>query len=411
LDLGFTHDGAIQFVLVGDGVNTPIISSNPPVGWMQATFEAIGDKTLREISMPASHNSGMSVFHYRTGLPHNTITQSLDIYEQLVNGVRWLDIRPIFTWTEPKGFYTSGLSFSFVYDFMGALGMVLHEIVNHINRFTDDYPGELIILDITHDMNELIELHSFSPSMWLEFSEKVLQKIHDLWIPHPDLPFDLSVLPLSTFITPGSKSAVLTRVRTDATFREDEQQWVNRTKLDPAISKPGYKEAFTHFCQFYTSWENDGIYGFRATPEENEKDRNRFTGGKADSALPPSLFHAERLPITGSYPILTPYPRTESPAFIAGDQIRKLREFRVDPGSPVHRSSWIWTLSDRQAEDIGNMADSILGAAAGAHKELFTKLWPVLSYNVYPNIIEVDNVFNNQFLALTMAINAAFARG
>jgi len=41
---------------------------------------------------------------------------------------------------------------------------------------------------------------------------------------------------------------------------------------------------------------------------------------------------------------------------------------------------------------------------------LFSKLWPAISENTYPNLIEVDDFHNSQFTALAMAINNKYAK-
>src|SRR6187402_1999205 len=86
INLGYVHDGTVPFILSGDGAQE-YVSSNPPLAWMQATLSTIGSKTLREISMPASHDAGMSqLTRPYGGVNHNTKTQSVHVYKQLQYG-------------------------------------------------------------------------------------------------------------------------------------------------------------------------------------------------------------------------------------------------------------------------------------------------------------------------------------
>jgi hypothetical protein len=97
LNLGHVRDGTVLFMLVRDGISKPFTSTNPPIAWMQATFPGIGCKTLREVCVPASHDSGMSeITSGGLGIKHNTETKPVDVYQQLINGARFFDIRPIY---------------------------------------------------------------------------------------------------------------------------------------------------------------------------------------------------------------------------------------------------------------------------------------------------------------------------
>ncbi|TVY75692.1 PI-PLC X-box domain-containing protein [Lachnellula suecica] len=206
IDLGWKHDGAVSFVLTGND-SSNYVSSNPPVAWMQATFPTIGSRTLREIAMPESHDAGMSeLTHAYLGVPYNTQTQSVHIYKQLVFGARWFDLRP----AHRKGHWYAGhFSHTVGKWFGGATGRNIENVVRDINRFTSESPGELIFLDLSHDMDIDRWWAPLRPIMWQKLYRQ-LAKINDLWVEHPDdLPEDLSSVPLSTFVTPGSKSAVI----------------------------------------------------------------------------------------------------------------------------------------------------------------------------------------------------------
>jgi hypothetical protein len=177
---------------------------------MQKSLSSIGSKTMREIAMPGSHNSGMDTLtnRYYGGIEHNTLTQSVGVYNQAENGARYFDIRPVY---RGKTFLTGHFS-KLIGKHAGGTGTSILDIVHDINRFTSDFPGELIILDVTHDMNIDQNFRRFTPELWQELYV-LLNGIADLWIPPSgDLPYDLSTAPLSTFITPGSKSSIIVRL-------------------------------------------------------------------------------------------------------------------------------------------------------------------------------------------------------
>ena len=61
--------------------------------WMADNLGVIGGKALRQLALPASHDSGM----YLGGLAVFGKTQDLNIYSQLAYGVRYFDLRPKYT--------------------------------------------------------------------------------------------------------------------------------------------------------------------------------------------------------------------------------------------------------------------------------------------------------------------------
>jgi hypothetical protein len=60
---------------------------------MQANLDLIGDRSLKQLTLPASHDAAM----YLTGFPQSLgRTQNLSIFDQLNHGVRYFDLRPAF---------------------------------------------------------------------------------------------------------------------------------------------------------------------------------------------------------------------------------------------------------------------------------------------------------------------------
>jgi hypothetical protein len=460
INLGFVQNGAVSFVLSGNGGGL-YISSNPPVAWMQSILSSIGSNSLREIAMPASHDSGMNeVTLSWGGVPHNTKTQTANTFKQLINGARVFDIRPLY-W---HGRLYTGHFSKFGSGAVGGTGREIPNIVKDINTFTNQHPGELIILDISHQMNADRRFRDFGPKIWAELYEE-LNKIQALWVPSTsNFPGDLSSLPLSTFITPGSKSAVLVRLPKGAPLPQSGRKSRSFMKQDVA--------AVATYAGTAGADPTDGITAQGPAVEGDDNDNSTAidndtitptptslppalsTYGGADSstsdddpdfpangspidASPASMapfpistdiptaepelepmpaevpvpmgtsgmafFHESRLPITGSY------TDTDKSKRLIADQLAKLVRERPNPQAPVHKSTWTITQRWRHITDAGNPKTSITADAVAAHRALLSNLWSAMSRNTYPNMIEVDDIYNSQITTLCMAINDYFA--
>lgn len=89
-------------------------------------------------------------------------------------------------------------------------------MIRDINTFNRRYPGELIILDLTHALDATRQFKPFREQEWIRLYA-ALSGIHDLWVANAShtrfpLPHDISTLPTSAFIQKWSRSAVLVRV-------------------------------------------------------------------------------------------------------------------------------------------------------------------------------------------------------
>ncbi|KAL1898737.1 hypothetical protein Cpir12675_001740 [Ceratocystis pirilliformis] len=137
---------AMQWALVGSDLDGYWTSQNPPVAWMQASRYVIGDRKLKHVCMPGSHNAGMSTINGRTTFvtPSNAQNQILDIYQQLVRGSRWLDIRPCVG-------NSSNYMLCHYSNRFGANGISLNDAISQINLFMTEFPGELILIDLNAD--------------------------------------------------------------------------------------------------------------------------------------------------------------------------------------------------------------------------------------------------------------------
>lgn len=140
--------GGVNFVIAG--TEDDFYSMDGPVGWMQEQIKDIGHYPLNEIVMPRSHHAGMSDARTGVGVVYEetTITQTRTPYDQMaIGGVRVLDFRP---YMRRRGRFAAGHFSEILGLHHGMIGIRLQEIIDDINRFNKEHPGELIILDI-HD--------------------------------------------------------------------------------------------------------------------------------------------------------------------------------------------------------------------------------------------------------------------
>lgn len=394
IDLGFQKDGAVSFILSGPGPS--FISSNPPTGWMQSSFSSIGSKSLREIAMPASHDSGMNkLTHHYTGVKHNTLTQSHGLYEQAENGARYFDIRPVIRKGKFYAGHFSGVNrnlWKLVGPNVGGTGSLIEDIVHDINRFNNDFSGELLILDISHDMDIDHDFRHFTENEWHELYG-ILDGIVDLWIPQTSAPRDLSTVPLSTFIAPGSRSATIIRLPYHAPLPS------------PWRTQPG-KEVET---------ERHGNGSGKDTGNGKKSGTSAKSIGpfskhkKGDF----SLHKISPIVRTGAFvsdiwlPVVNRYSDTTEPDRLSADQISKMLEHTPAKDGAL-MSVWTLTQNWQYGIDIANHKHSIISQAIQAHRRLFSDLWPAISKESHPNLVQVDNIRSKDVLALTMAINDNF---
>jgi formylglycine-generating enzyme required for sulfatase activity len=117
--------------------------------WMTQNWSILNDKTLGQIIIPGSHDSGMSLTqHCYAASDCNTKTQLYNIGQQLQNGSRYFDVRPVRDWGGGS-FYTGhfGLSGGLAY---GCEGQLLQDVLNEVYTFVQDNPNEIVVLKFSH---------------------------------------------------------------------------------------------------------------------------------------------------------------------------------------------------------------------------------------------------------------------
>ncbi|KAF4553630.1 putative glycosyl hydrolases family 18 protein 5 [Elsinoe fawcettii] len=131
-----------------------------PVGWMQELKDVIGPRKVRNVIMPGSHDAGMSKAgrHQFGGVDYNTKTQGYNIHDQLMIGSRWFDLRVAY-WSTTDTMHTVHTRFPIPTTQAqgGMTGETLAEVVDGINAFMRDHPGEVIFLSTRYFWTALDE--------------------------------------------------------------------------------------------------------------------------------------------------------------------------------------------------------------------------------------------------------------
>ncbi|KAJ4155688.1 hypothetical protein LMH87_000922 [Akanthomyces muscarius] len=201
------------------GVEGRFYANDAPPNWMHSMMDDIGEYTLRDVMLPRSHRAGMYTTHKRYGVGNriNTFTQDFSVYYQLkVGGVRVLDLSPLLDkdgsiW-ESYGSTPKSRSPMIASGFRGTTGVSHDSLVAQINKFNDDFPGELIILDVNG--KELRNGKDFKPLQG-EGVSKVIDSFKRLKHRAVLVPGkDVTQMPIADIIGSG-KSAVVIRMPED----------------------------------------------------------------------------------------------------------------------------------------------------------------------------------------------------
>jgi hypothetical protein len=207
IDLGWNHDGYVDFILSGEEGN--FTSSNLPTSWMQSNLNILENRSLRQLCIPGSHDSGMSTCTSGTAFAYdcNTITQTTGLLGQLQFGVRYFDVRPVIS----AGQYLTGHYgyISQIDSWQGANGQSIQSIINDINTYTASNK-ELVIVYLSHDLNTDLGNASYAPFTQDEWNALLsqLKGINNLFIAPNPTTIDLTTLTLNDFIG-GNRAAVL----------------------------------------------------------------------------------------------------------------------------------------------------------------------------------------------------------
>lgn len=205
LELGFQHNkgSSASFVLSDNDFEFASLESLS--NWMTRNMNSLGCQPLRQICLPGSHDAGMSVYGPHTGLvtEENTVTQDLSVYHQLVAGIRWFDLRPVWASGEFKLGHYSNVGPAD--DTFGAEGESIDGLIQAVNNFTalPDH-NELIILAFAgsyETRNCTCRFVALNTTRYAALMTQ-LQQINHLFVAPPDV-VDLTALPLASFVANG----------------------------------------------------------------------------------------------------------------------------------------------------------------------------------------------------------------
>ncbi|KAL2863395.1 phosphatidylinositol-specific phospholipase C domain-containing protein [Aspergillus lucknowensis] len=147
----------VTLVITGSASHGFVASlTHGPGNWMRQIYDVIKDRPLQHIVMPGTHDSGMSTISGQIlsiGSEANTQTQALNIYDQLRVGARWFDLRIISVHqsnTDDYDFWVAHVNDENADVPVGNTGESLADIIEEVNRFTSENPGEVIFLHLRY---------------------------------------------------------------------------------------------------------------------------------------------------------------------------------------------------------------------------------------------------------------------
>ncbi|KAM3447678.1 hypothetical protein MY3296_008482 [Beauveria thailandica] len=188
------------------------LSNDAPANWMHTMLEEIGNYTLRDVMLPRSHHAGMYTLKGGVGIGFgnraNTWTQDFSVYDQLkIGGVRVIDSRLVLTRKHKKVYESHGTKIAGV--FHGSLGVSHDSMIEQINRFNEQYPGELIIIDVDgREMRDDKKFDQLSPEGVAHVVNSFKRLQHRAVLVPGE---DIAQIPINRFIGDG-KSAVIIRM-------------------------------------------------------------------------------------------------------------------------------------------------------------------------------------------------------
>jgi hypothetical protein len=172
--------------------------------WMRDTLAFLGPQQLRQISMPASHDAGMSISQNCAAFANscNTRTQTKNILGQLQAGIRYFDIRPVISGGQ---LYTAHLSDGGI----GCNGERMQDVLNAVSSFIAR-SGDLVILKFSHYYDRDAGRSGFTTSQMQMLIDRVSSALQRFVYSGTTAQGagDLARITLQTYI--GSKGMVLT---------------------------------------------------------------------------------------------------------------------------------------------------------------------------------------------------------
>lgn len=144
-----------------------------PGNWMHSLYDVIKDRDIQNVIIPGTHDPGMSIISHPLlsgGDSANTQTQGINIYNQLRAGARWFDLRiASIHQTTPNegkyGFWATHVNDELAEVVIGNTGEGLTDIIDEINQFTKESPGEVIFFRLKYLVG-MRKVPSLVPIYW-----------------------------------------------------------------------------------------------------------------------------------------------------------------------------------------------------------------------------------------------------
>lgn len=217
VDLGWIHDGTMSYGVTGDRNSQFIATGFNASAWMQNNLGTLGGRTLANLCIPGSHDSGMSTLGSATAFsfPCNTQTQTRDIAAQLNLGIRYFDIRPVIGGGQ---YYTGHYSKVINTTWQGARGQSISDIIANINSFTANH-NELVVLNLSHAYNTDAgnsDYPPFTAAQWNGLLNQ-LRQLNHLYVAQPGETPDFTKMTLASLIQNSPKVLVILEGAADGT--------------------------------------------------------------------------------------------------------------------------------------------------------------------------------------------------
>ncbi|KAG6088757.1 hypothetical protein E4U15_005169 [Claviceps sp. LM218 group G6] len=334
--------GGVGFVLAGK--EGDFLSQDGPRQWMQAQLDEIGDLPLRSIALPRSHNSGMWLPSHRIGFgqPENCLTQSKSIYDQVrTGGVRVIDFHPLLL----KNLrYHSATGFWLGPRYHGLKGPELRLMIDQLNRFMWEYPGELFIWDL-----------SFADARSARRHYKMLNDGGDLKRLHEELK--------------------LIRHRLDLRYLHKQDITLRPLKefISPELKKTGRS---TVIIRVPSTWAKTGIFPAKE-------------GFISEDYFPLSSHRIKN---------------GEIGQFVK-DHVAALKAARPSRMALMYNMAWFRAVP---ILEVLSMRPSLHEFSKIAWPGFYTDIWSNLSDTTYPNMVSMDNIHGSALKAMVMVINKCF---
>ncbi|KAF2712462.1 PLC-like phosphodiesterase [Pleomassaria siparia CBS 279.74] len=270
IDLGFRHDGAVNWMMSTDMAGDLWSNSGETIDWMHQSMGSLTNRTLKQITMPGSHDAGMSQYNPGTIGANfaNSQAQYLSVGDQLLMGSRYFDIRPVLSngkWV--AGHYSEVEKLGWV----GGNGQSLVEMIQQINDFTAKYQ-ELVIVNISHTLDTDNDFKDLNQDQWNQLFEALKGLNNRFTVTAPGTE-DFSNKKLGDFITDRASVFVL-------------------NQLPGGISLGAYADQGffnqDHFPLFDSYSESDDAGKMKADQIQKLKDNRNLV---ADAALRKDKFH------------------------------------------------------------------------------------------------------------------------